>query len=68
MRCSLGGLFSPMIREFGEMVYQFEQPFVVNSSRFERTFGLSATPYRDGIEQTLDWVQHTAQGQPATAH
>jgi nucleoside-diphosphate-sugar epimerase len=53
----LGGLFSPLIREFGEMVYQFEQPFVVDSSRFERTFGLSTTPYRDGIAETLDWVR-----------
>ena len=53
----LGGLFSPLIREFGEMVYQFEQPFVVDSSRFERTFSLSATPHRDGIAETLDWVR-----------
>jgi len=55
----LGGLFSPPIREFGEMVYQFEQPFVVDSSRFERTFASSATPYRDGIRETLDWVRRT---------
>lgn len=59
----LGGLFSPMIREFGEMMYQFEQPFVVDGSRFERTFGLSATPYRDGIRQTLDWVRDAKQAQ-----
>ena len=38
-----------MLREFGEMVYQFEQPFIVDGSRFEHTFGLSATPYHDGI-------------------
>ncbi len=64
----LGGLFSPMIREFSEMVYQFEQPFVVDSSRFERTFGITATRYHDGIAQTIDWMRRAEQSQPALAH
>lgn len=63
----LGGVFNPLIREFGEMLYQFEQPFIVDGSRFERAFALSATPYRDGIRETLDWVRRADQPQLATA-
>lgn len=41
----LAGLVSPLIRELGEMVYQFERPFVLDSSAAQRTFGLTPTPW-----------------------
>jgi nucleoside-diphosphate-sugar epimerase len=41
------GLFSPFVREFVEMRYQFERPFVLDSSRTEQTFGLKPTPLAD---------------------
>jgi nucleoside-diphosphate-sugar epimerase len=49
----LAGLFSPMIRESLEVFYQFERPFVMDSSKFTRTFGHRATPHRDAIRETL---------------
>jgi nucleoside-diphosphate-sugar epimerase len=54
------GWFSPTIRELREMVYQFEEPFVLDDSRFRATFGLQPTPLRTAIRATVEWFrQHT---------
>ena len=37
------GLFNPGIRETIEMLYEFEEPFIVDDSNFTRTFGEHAT-------------------------
>jgi nucleoside-diphosphate-sugar epimerase len=44
-----GGLFSPVAREFVEMRYQFEAPFVLDSSAAQATFGLAPTPLDDAL-------------------
>ena len=49
------GLFNPVIGELDEMLYQFEQPFVVDSTKFEKTFGTAATPFEQSIPQTVAW-------------
>lgn len=54
----LAGLFSPPAKEVVEMMYEFEQPFVVDSSKFERTFGIGATPIRQAINATVSWYQN----------
>jgi nucleoside-diphosphate-sugar epimerase len=51
----LGGLFIPEAREGVEMMYEFEKPFVVDSSRFERAFGVKATPLEESIRATVAW-------------
>jgi nucleoside-diphosphate-sugar epimerase len=38
-----GGLFSPMLRELRTTRYQFDRPFVMDSTLTERTFGLAPT-------------------------
>ena len=53
----LAGLFDRQIREAREVLYQFEQPFVMDTSKFERTFETTVTPLRDGIRQTLASLQ-----------
>jgi nucleoside-diphosphate-sugar epimerase len=54
----LGGLFSSEVREFREMLYQFEAPFVLDSSKYARVFGdVVPTPYREGIARTLQWYR-----------
>jgi nucleoside-diphosphate-sugar epimerase len=53
----LGGLFVPEAREGVEMMYEFEKPFVVDSSRFERTFGVRATPLAESIPATVAWYR-----------
>jgi Nucleoside-diphosphate-sugar epimerases len=62
---SIGGLFIPEAKETVEMMYEFDQPFVVDSSKFEKTFGMLATPMRDAIKETVDWYRtHPRKKQP----
>ena len=56
----LVGLFSPPVREMGEMMYEFTNPFVVDSSKSERELGLSATPISDGLSRTIAWYRKRA--------
>ena len=51
------GLFNPPLRETIEMLYEFEEPFVVDDSRFEREFGERATPLREAIQRTVRWYR-----------
>jgi nucleoside-diphosphate-sugar epimerase len=52
------GWFNPMIREVKEMVYEFEMPFIVDHSEYDRVFGdVTPTPQRDGIAQTVSWYR-----------
>src|ERR671916_2486628 len=51
------GLFNPGMREMIEMLYEFEEPFVVDDSRFEREFGEQATPLREAIRRTVRWYR-----------
>ena len=54
---SLLGLVSPEMREFKEMLYEFEEPFVVDDSKFRTAFGASATPLKTGIAETVAWYR-----------
>jgi nucleoside-diphosphate-sugar epimerase len=51
------GLFNPVLRSMVEMTYQFEQPFVLDTSRYEATFGQTGTPLRQAIATTLGWYR-----------
>jgi len=53
----IGGIFIVGARETVEMMYEFEKPFMVDSSKFERTFGERATPHREAIRQTIGWYR-----------
>jgi nucleoside-diphosphate-sugar epimerase len=54
---SLGGLFSPTIREIREVVYQFDRPFVLDSTLAKTTFGLEPTAFADALTATVRWWQ-----------
>jgi nucleoside-diphosphate-sugar epimerase len=64
----LMGLFNPTIRELDEMLYEFEQPFIVDGSKFERTFGISATPFEASIPATVAWWRAAAGDQMSSTH
>lgn len=51
------GLFIPPLRETIEMLYEFEEPFVVDHSKFERAFGDHATPLEEAIRDTVRWYR-----------
>jgi nucleoside-diphosphate-sugar epimerase len=53
----LAGAFDPNARELKEMLYQFERDFVMDSSRFEKAFGVHATALDQAIGATLDWYR-----------
>jgi nucleoside-diphosphate-sugar epimerase len=54
---ALAGLFVPAIREVGEMMYEFEKPFIVDSRKFVQAFGDHSTPHREAITATLNWYR-----------
>jgi len=58
----LGGLFVPEAKETVEMMYEFEKPFIVDSSKFEKTFGMKATPMREAIQETVAWYKSHPEG------
>ena len=46
------GWVNPTVREIGEMLYQNDAPYLFDSSKYARTFGLGGIPYRDGVRAT----------------
>lgn len=55
------GLFQPVMREMVEMVYEFEEPFIVDHSKFVGALGDLATPLDEAIPATVEWFkQHPA--------
>jgi nucleoside-diphosphate-sugar epimerase len=45
---------SPIIRELLEMQYQFEEAFIVDSSRISSRLGVTATPVERALAETLE--------------
>jgi nucleoside-diphosphate-sugar epimerase len=49
----LGGVFVPMIRELGELMYQWTAPFVLDASKFRGSFGpFQPTPHPEAVMRT----------------
>ncbi|MGX1884976.1 NAD-dependent epimerase/dehydratase family protein [Streptomyces sp. NPDC055287] len=51
----VASVFSPLIRELKEIRYQFDHPFVVDSSAYEAEFTVRATPVDEQVKATVDW-------------
>jgi nucleoside-diphosphate-sugar epimerase len=47
------GLFVPVLGEFVEMMYQYENDYIFDSTKIEKAFNLVATDYKTGIAETL---------------
>jgi hypothetical protein len=59
------GIFSPVIREMVEMAYEFEQPYLVDGSKFARAFadsGFAPTSHREALAATIAWYRAHATG------
>ena len=54
---NLVALFNGNVREIKEVLFEFEEPFVVNSGDFESTFGQRATTLDEAIPATVDWFR-----------
>jgi hypothetical protein len=57
-------LFDPTMRAVKEQLYQAERPWVVDSTRFERAFGWTATPLHDAVPATVAWFRDHASNRP----
>jgi nucleoside-diphosphate-sugar epimerase len=64
----LAGLFSADLREMPQILYQFERPFVMDSSAAQRELGLAPTPFDETIEETLAWWREKLGQQSANSH
>jgi nucleoside-diphosphate-sugar epimerase len=54
--CAMG-LVSPLMRGLAEMRYQFEEPFILDTTRFETAFGAAGTPLETAVTETLAWYR-----------
>jgi nucleoside-diphosphate-sugar epimerase len=52
------GLVNPTLRELVEMEYQFEEPFIVDSSKITNKLGVEATPVDEALAETLRTYRH----------
>lgn len=57
------GLVSPLMRGLAEMAYEFEEPFILDTAKFESIFGTAATPLPTAILDTLAWYRIKAGAQ-----
>ena len=57
---TLLGLFNPTLREMPEMLYEWQQPFIMDDSKFRRTFGTEPTPMRQAIRESIAWFRSQA--------
>ncbi len=51
------GLFNPEIRETVEMMYEWTQPFIVDTDKAAKAFGLHPTPLKQAIHATAEWCR-----------
>ena len=67
------GLVNPMLRELAEMSYEFDEPFVLDTSKYQAAFGTAGTPLAAALAVTVAWYlgpgQHvmTANPEPVNA-
>jgi nucleoside-diphosphate-sugar epimerase len=55
------GLINPMLRGLAEMSYQFDEPFVLDTTRYQTTFGPAGTPLAAAVAATVAWYRtHTS--------
>lgn len=51
------GLFNKSMSETVEMMYEWTAPFVIDSSKAEKSFGLNPTPLDIAMRETLAWCK-----------
>lgn len=62
------GLFNPLMRELAEMAYEFEEPFVLDTSKYQSRFRAAGTSIAQAIASTVAWYRDpvgTPSPQPA---
>lgn len=51
----IAGFFNPLIKEYYELAYQFEYPYLLNHNKFVKRFGNHATSAFEIVKKTVEW-------------
>jgi nucleoside-diphosphate-sugar epimerase len=54
---SILGIFVPILREFKEMIYQYDRDYFFNSSKFEKRFNFKPTPAKEAVKWIVENVK-----------
>ena len=54
------GLFSPLLRELRATSYQWDRPFILDSTLVTKTFGIEPRPLDDALRDVLSAARATA--------
>jgi len=54
---SLLGLVNPLMKGLAEMSYEFDTPFVLDTTKYRSTFGGDVTELEDAIADTVAWYR-----------
>ncbi len=55
----IAGLFNSLIKEFYELGYQFEYPYLVDDKKYVQRFGNHATSHQTIAAETIAWYNQT---------
>lgn len=59
------GLVNPMMRALVEMAYEFDEPFVLDTTKYESVFGAGGTPLSLAVAATVDGYRSKTAGTSA---
>ena len=51
------GLVNPLLRQLAETYYQFDDPFILDTTKYETAFGAAGTPLAAAIAATVAWYR-----------
>ena len=55
------GLFSSKMKSALQVLHQFDRPFIIDHSKFEKTFSADHTPHQEAIRRTVTWYREEHQ-------
>jgi len=53
-------MMKPELKELKDILYQFENPYILNFSRYATTFGERTTTHAQALFETLEWFRRQA--------
>ena len=51
-------LVNPVLRELAEISYEFDEPFVLDTSKYQAAFGAAGTPLAAAVATTVAWYRN----------
>jgi nucleoside-diphosphate-sugar epimerase len=54
------GLTNPVLRESVELLYEFNEPYLFDWSKYRRAFGGTPTAHQEAMRRTVAWYQESA--------